>query len=167
MSPKKVSAAPKIVVMVDERGWKLVGPEIVKDVRRAAMHALERRSTATRGSEVTVLLSNDSRLQVLNRQYRGKDKPTNVLSFPAASGASHMGDIAIAYETTRHEADAAGKPLMHHLLHLTVHGVLHLLGYDHEKAAEAARMETLEAEILAKMGIPDPYNLRREAVRLR
>jgi probable rRNA maturation factor len=161
----KVSGAPKIVVMMDERAWKLAVPDIVKQVKLAAGFALEGAAAAMRGAEIAVLLSNDSRLQMLNRQYRAADKPTNVLSFPAVPGTSHLGDIAISYETSRREADAAGKPLQHHLLHLTVHGVLHLLGYDHQRPAEADRMEALEAEILLKMGIPDPYRVRSEAVR--
>src|SRR4051794_31290537 len=102
---------------------------------------------------------------MLNLQYRATGKPTNVLSFPAVPGTPHLGDIAISYQTSRREAGAAGKPLQHHLLHLTVHGVLHLLGYDHQRPAEADRMEALETEILLKMGIPDPYRVRSEAVR--
>ena len=150
--------------MVDEPAWKSCVPEVARQVRRAAAHAFARAGNAAPGAEVTILLSNDGRLQTLNRQYCGKDKPTNVLSFPVAPGASHLGDIAIAFETSHREAENAGKPLVHHLLHLTVHGVLHLLGYDHEKEVQAARMERLEAEILAEMGIPDPYNMRHEIV---
>ena len=94
----------------------------------------------------------------LNRDFRGKDKPTNVLSFPApANPEGHLGDIAIAYGVTAREAETAGKSLADHATHLAVHGVLHLLGYDHETDAEAEVMEPLEDAILAELGIADPY----------
>ena len=108
--------------------------------------------------EITVLLTDDKTIQDLNARFRGKDKPTNVLSFPAAeSAAPHLGDIALAFGVCAAEAEAQGKPLAHHLMHLTVHGVLHLLGYDHEADAEAEEMEGMERAILATLGVPDPY----------
>jgi probable rRNA maturation factor len=109
---------------------------------------------------VTILLSDDGHVHELNRHYRGKDKPTNVLSFGAPkefAGAPRLGDVVLAYETVAAEACAQDKSLAHHLQHLTVHGVLHLLGYDHDLPAEAARMEAAEHEILARLGVPDPY----------
>ena len=113
--------------------------------------------------EAAVALSSDARVRVFNRDYRGKDKPTNVLSFPAGFGhvspgePRHIGDIALAAETLLREAAEQGKQPRDHLQHLLVHGLLHLLGYDHETEAQAAEMEALEVEILAALGIADPY----------
>src|SRR5438046_3160548 len=104
--------------------------------------------------------------RTLNHNWRGIDKATNVLSFPALQPTGPtgpddaprmLGDIAIAYQTTRREADEEQKPFDHHLSHLAVHGFLHLIGYDHETDGEAEAMESLEREILAQLGIPDPY----------
>ena len=117
-------------------------------------------------AELAVMLTDDAGIRTLNLNWRGIDKPTNVLSFPALAPTGRggpddappmLGDIAIAYETTRREADDEQKPFDHHLSHLAVHGFLHLIGYDHEGDAEAEAMETLEAEILAQLGIPNPY----------
>lgn len=157
-------AASNIEVILEDAAWRGVAPDIVKQVKRAAAMALQRSSVAAPDGDVVVLLGEDARLRRLNRQHRGKDKPTNVLSFPAAPRTGYLGDIAIAYGVAKREADAARKPLLHHLLHLTVHGVLHLLGYDHEEPAQAERMEALEAGILGEMGIPDPYHANREPV---
>lgn len=108
--------------------------------------------------EVAILLTDDTAIRTLNRQWRGMDKPTNVLSFPAAEGAGdHLGDIAIALETLIREAEQEGKLPAHHLAHLAVHGYLHLVGYDHENEEDAQAMERLEAAILARLGISDPY----------
>ncbi len=103
-----------------------------------------------------ILLANDSVLRRLNRDFRGLDKPTNVLSFPAAA-AAYRGDIAIAYGATRREAKAAGKNFADHAAHLVVHGVLHLAGHDHRRSKDAMAMEALEVKILARFGIADPY----------
>jgi probable rRNA maturation factor len=122
----------------------------------------------TGDAELAVMLTDDAGIRTLNQNWRGIDKPTNVLSFPAVQPPSGhepddtdtprmLGDIAIAYETTRREADDEGKPFPHHLSHLSVHGFLHLVGYDHEKDGEAEVMEALERDILATLGIPDPY----------
>jgi probable rRNA maturation factor len=117
-------------------------------------------------AELAVMLTDDAGIRTLNSNWRGIDKPTNVLSFPALqptgpSGPDDaprmLGDIAIAYETTRKQADDEQKPFDHHLSHLAVHGFLHLIGYDHENDADADTMEALEQEILAQLGIPDPY----------
>jgi probable rRNA maturation factor len=114
-------------------------------------------------AELAVMLTDDAGIRALNHDWRGIDKPTNVLSFPAVA-APHagsqpraLGDIAIAYETTRREAEGENKPFGHHLSHLAVHGFLHLIGYDHETDADAETMEELERHILARLGIPDPY----------
>jgi probable rRNA maturation factor len=117
--------------------------------------------------EVSVMLTDDTQIRELNRTWRGKDRATNVLSFPSpeppgivlsGNGAPrHLGDIALAYETLAREAEEESKPLAHHFAHLVVHGVLHLLGYDHEVEAEAERMEDLEVRALSTLGIADPY----------
>jgi probable rRNA maturation factor len=120
-------------------------------------------------AELAVMLTDDAGIRTLNGNWRGIDKPTNVLSFPALQPAGPsgpddaprmLGDIAIAYETTRKEADHERKPFDHHLSHLAVHGFLHLIGYDHENDAEAEIMEALEVKILAQLGIPNPYTDR-------
>jgi probable rRNA maturation factor len=103
----------------------------------------------------TIVLTGDKALRALNRDFRGKDKPTNVLSFP--SEGSYRGDIAIAYGVTAAEAKAAGKRVTDHAIHLAVHGVLHLAGFDHERPKDAKVMESLEVKILARLGIADPY----------
>ncbi len=107
---------------------------------------------------ITVLLTGDAEIQDLNARFRGKAAPTNVLSFPAPeSAAPHLGDIALAYGVCAREAAAQGKSLQNHLMHLAAHGVLHLLGYDHETDAEADAMEGMERAVLATLGVPDPY----------
>jgi probable rRNA maturation factor len=112
---------------------------------------------------VSLLFTNDAAMQALNQKWRGKDKPTNVLSFPSGDGPAGsdiemLGDIALALETVTREAEGEGKTFDHHLTHLLVHGFLHLLGYDHETGEEdAEEMETLERAILAHLAISDPY----------
>ena len=113
-------------------------------------------------AEVSLCLADDERLRELNAHWRGVDKPTNVLSFPATapkgmSEALALGDIALAYETTAREAKAFGVQLADHYRHLLAHGFLHLIGYDHEGDEEAQRMEALETKILARLGVADPY----------
>jgi probable rRNA maturation factor len=117
---------------------------------------------AQRGTEgpfgLVVLLTDDETVRDLNARFRSKDKPTNVLSFPAAANAEgHLGDIALAYGVCVREAAEQGKLLAHHLQHLVAHGVLHLLGYDHMSDDEAEAMEGLERVVLAGLGAPDPY----------
>jgi probable rRNA maturation factor len=130
--------------------------------QRAAEAALAVSGADGDAFEVSLLLTDDASIQVLNREWRGKDKPTNVLSFPSPEppghhSPRHLGDIALAYETLVREAEDESKPLAHHYAHLIVHGVLHLLGYDHEVEAEADIMEGLEVKALATLGIADPY----------
>ena len=124
---------------------------------------------ANAGLSVSLLFADDAEVHALNREWRGKDKPTNVLSFPmleredllalAPDGPPELlGDIVLALETCQREADDKGISLEHHATHLIVHGLLHLAGYDHETSPEEARaMETLEIKALAMMGIADPY----------
>ncbi len=107
---------------------------------------------------ITLLLTDASTVRELNARFRGRDAATNVLSFPAApSAAPHLGDVALAFGVCADEARAQGKPLAHHLQHLVAHGVLHLLGWDHQDEAEAEAMEATERAILAALGVPDPY----------
>jgi len=132
-------------------------------LRRAIAEAAATLSTmalSTRPVELAIVLTNDSAIRKLNRTWRGKDQPTNVLAFPAprpASPRGSLGNIVIAYETLAREAKAEGKPFSHHLAHLAVHGFLHLCGYDHETDRQAAAMERLEVAVLARLRIPNPY----------
>jgi probable rRNA maturation factor len=160
----------RIAVVIDEdvaSAWRRAVPDVAARVHEAAAAALAV-ADSPRGT-VAVRLSGDSAVRRLNRDFRGKDKPTNVLSFPAGSSPAPrgapvvLGDVVIAYRTVAREAAAQGKAVGDHLLHLVVHGVLHLLGYDHERSAAARRMETLETRILASFGIADPYVLERRA----
>jgi probable rRNA maturation factor len=152
-------------ILVTAECWRTeAGAESV--IRRAIAAAAEIAAADVGNAELAVMLTDDAGIRTLNSNWRGIDKPTNVLSFPALQptgpGGSDnaprmLGDIAIAYETTRREADDEQKPFDHHLSHLAVHGFLHLIGYDHENDADANAMESLEAKILAQLGIPDPY----------
>ncbi|EBA12431.1 rRNA maturation RNase YbeY [Roseobacter sp. CCS2] len=135
--------------------------------------ALERLGLESSVFEISVLACDDARIAVLNEGFRGKPKPTNVLSWPSDERAAaidgemplaprpgpdnELGDIAIAFDTCTREAAEAGKTMQDHTIHLLVHGTLHLLGFDHERDRDATLMEGLETEILGKLGIPDPY----------
>jgi probable rRNA maturation factor len=141
-------------------------PEAEAVILRAIEAAAAMVDAETGDAELAVMLTDDAGIRTLNNNWRHIDKPTNVLSFPAIQPPSGvepddaprmLGDIAIAYETTRREADDEQKPFANHLSHLAIHGFLHLVGYDHEKDGEAEAMESLEREILAHLGIPDPY----------
>src|SRR3984893_2415567 len=162
-------ALPLTEVLLGADCWQ-TEPDAEAVIQRAVAAAAEIAKAGLKAdfgeAALAVMLTDDAGIRTLNNNWRGIDKPTNVLSFPAlpptgAGGrddAPHMlGDIAIAYETTRKEADDEQKPFDHHLSHLAVHGFLHLIGYDHEKDHDAERMESLEQEILAQLGIPDPY----------
>ena len=152
-----MSAADNIDVIVESAQWgALPDAEVVaRDAIAQALAVLAGRADA----ELAVLLTDDAAIRRLNAIWRGLDKPTNVLSFSAAEApdSPHLGDIAIAFETTAREAREEGKPLADHLAHLAVHGFLHLVGYDHESDAEAETMEQLERDILARLNVPDPY----------
>ena len=131
-------------------------PDAEALVRAAALAALAQ--TGGGASPLSVLLADDGVVQDLNARFRSQNVATNVLSFPAVPNPeNHLGDIAIAFETCCREALVQAKPLAHHLQHLTVHGVLHLLGHDHIGDDEADAMEHLERVILAGLGVPDPY----------
>ncbi len=132
--------------------------------RRAVDAAVARLGLGDAGSELSIVFTDNEAMRVLNAQWRGKDKPTNVLSFPAfplSPGdppGPMLGDIVIAFETVKSEAELEGKPFDDHLRHLVVHGFLHVLGYDHENDTDAEEMEAAERAILADMGIADPYS---------
>jgi probable rRNA maturation factor len=148
-------------ILIEADCWQQE-PEASDLVRRALAQAAKHSPEQVADAEVAIMLTDDDGVQALNRDWRGIDKPTNVLSFPAPEPAAGirprpLGDIAIAYETTRREAESESKPFAHHLSHLAVHGFLHLIGYDHETDDEAETMENLEREILSQLGVPDPY----------
>lgn len=156
--PARRASAPDIEIDIQSSLWERE-PQAAAIVRDAIAAAATRAPSA---GEVSVLLTDDTAVQALNRDWRKIDKPTNVLSFPSdapkiAGAPALLGDIAIAYETLAREAAAEKKPFLHHLAHLAAHGYLHLLGYDHQTDSEAEAMEALEREILAAMRIPDPY----------
>lgn len=157
-----------IEVEIEDDCWLEALPDAVTLVRaagEAALRAVLEGEAADEG-EVTVLLTDDAEQQELNREHRKKNAPTNVLSFPAPKFAEpHLGDLSLAYQTCAREAAAQGKPLENHLQHLVAHGVLHLLGWDHEDDAEADEMEALERRILEGLGVPDPYAEERDARR--
>jgi probable rRNA maturation factor len=140
-----------ITLLVEDPKWRSHRGLLAR-LTKAAEAA--RRSARLKG-DVTILLANDKKLRALNYNFRGLDKPTNVLSFPGAD--SYAGDIAIAYGVTAREAKAAAKGLADHATHLVVHGMLHLAGYDHERPKDASVMEPLEVKILKRLGIADPY----------
>lgn len=161
--PQSILPTTEVIVAAD--CWQ-EQPEAEAVIQRAIVAAAETVDADVGEAEIAVMLTDDAGIRTLNSNWRGIDKPTNVLSFPALQPTGPrdeddaprmLGDIAIAYETMRREADEEQKPFDHHLSHLTVHGFLHLIGYDHETDEEAEEMETLEREILAQLGIPDPY----------
>ena len=163
--PMAPSALPITEILVVADYWH-AEPEAAATIERAIAAAAEFVTVDIDESELAIMLTDDAGIQTLNRNWRGIDKPTNVLSFPALQPRGErqvddaprmLGDIAIAYETTRREADEEQKPFDHHLSHLAIHGFLHLIGHDHEKDQEAETMEALEREILSQLGIPDPY----------
>lgn len=142
----------KVDVVLLDAAWAKALPGVERLVRKAARAAL-----GVRTRSLTVALSDDRRVQALNKRDRKKDKPTNVLSYPSGEKA-FLGDVVLARQTVWREARAQNKTPADHLAHLVVHGTLHLLGYDHETSdADAERMEALERRVLKKLEIADPY----------
>jgi probable rRNA maturation factor len=176
----RLRTAAVVAVIVESAFWS-ARRDAKAVVRRAIIEAA---CVVSAPGEVAVVLTDDAAIRRLNRKWRSKNAPTNVLSFPASNGhlarrramevpasskrpAKHgitsglLGDVVIAYETTQREARAEHKPFAHHLAHLAVHGYLHLVGYDHQANDEAQEMEGLETEILARLDVPNPYIARR------
>ncbi len=152
-----------VEIVIEDDRW-CEDPDVLEVANRAVAALFASHATGLeRLAAATVLLSDDAHIAALNTNFRGKTAPTNVLSFPAAPSARqrgepiYAGDVIIARETVASEAAALGIPVQHHLQHLIVHGLLHLIGYDHLTDADAHVMETLETRILAPLGIADPY----------
>jgi probable rRNA maturation factor len=149
--------------------WRKALPRVAALARAAARAALAQSGKRILRAELSLVLADDATVRALNARWRGKDKATNVLAFasdepPVCGAPVLLGDVVLAFETVAREAREQGKNLADHLSHLIVHGVLHLLGYDHLRAAPARRMEALEKRILASLGIGDPYRLREAAL---
>jgi probable rRNA maturation factor len=160
--------------VIEDARWEAFGLSSLAE--RAATSVLAGVGLAAEGFSVSVMGCDDARIAALNADFRGKPQPTNVLSWPSeergaefvgeapelpepgeASDPESLGDIAIAWDTCAREAEEQGKPMADHVTHLLVHGVLHLLGYDHVEDEDAALMEGLEVRILATLGVSDPY----------
>ena len=159
---------PLIDISVQDPEWETLGNVktiVEKAARTTLTDAILPKFAIDRDFEVSIVLANDELVQVLNREYRQQDKPTNVLTFASldseepmtTEGVLNLGDVIMAYQTIERESQEQGKFLLDHVNHLTVHGVLHLLGYDHETDDEATDMETLEIRILEKLGVQNPY----------
>ncbi|HEY1504930.1 MAG TPA: rRNA maturation RNase YbeY [Stellaceae bacterium] len=150
--------------------WKRALPSAASIARAAALAALGQSGKKIGAAELSLVLADDATVRDLNARWRAKDMPTNVLAFasdepPGKGKPVLLGDVVLAYQTVAREAKEQEKPLADHLRHLVIHGVLHLLGYDHVKAVPAKRMEALETRILASLGVADPYDLREELSR--
>ncbi|WOE76083.1 rRNA maturation RNase YbeY [Alterisphingorhabdus coralli] len=155
-------------VWTDDYDWEAMAEDATNAAISNSPYALLGESGAT--LSISVVFSDDAEVQKLNAQYRGKDKPTNVLSFPMVQpdllgslsntddGEVLLGDIILAHETCAREAQEKGIDIEQHVMHLIVHGTLHLLNYDHQDEAQAANMEALETKALAGLGYPDPYS---------
>jgi len=145
-----------ITLLIQDTKWRQ-SRDLGACLKRAAIEALVQGGGET-DAALTILLTSDRHLRALNLGFRGKNLSTNVLSFPSPTGAKfYLGDIAIAYGVTVKEAKSAGKSLIDHATHLAVHGVLHLLGFDHGTARQAKIMEPLETKILKVLNVADPY----------
>jgi probable rRNA maturation factor len=165
-----------ISISLEAGDWEVVVADVeqrIETAARAAFDAAERPSVLDGApAEMSLVLADDALVRTLNRDYRDKDKPTNVLSFALLDDLDDtddvlareegmpilIGDVILAFETVQREAREQGKTVRDHLTHLVIHGVLHLLGYDHQSDPDADRMERLETSILARMGIADPYS---------
>jgi probable rRNA maturation factor len=154
----------QLTIVEEDGDWGGFGrlDDAILQAAAALAHHLRLRPES--GSEASVVLGSDTLLRRLNSTYRGKDAPTNVLSFPyqkppgaAGDAAVYLGDVVLAAETLRREAAERGIAPAHHLQHLVVHGLLHLLGHDHQTDAEAEEMESLETDILSRIGVADPH----------
>ncbi len=153
---------PLIDIEIEEEGWLDALPDVVSVVETGVSAAL-RAAKFSEQADIVVLLCSDAEMRQLNAEYRQKDAPTNVLSFPAPKSMrikgvlEHLGDMSLGLETCVREAKEQKKTLKNHVLHLSIHGALHLLGYDHQDDEEANVMEALERDILKDLGVADPY----------
>jgi probable rRNA maturation factor len=168
VGPEEKAVMPlKITIDIRDEKWKALLSPYRKTVQQACEAGFRIQDSGFRkisGGEVSVVLANDAFVRKLNHAFRGKDKPTNVLSFPSSppescilNPESYLGDIILARQTILREAKAQKKTPRDHAVHLIVHGMLHLQGYDHERHADAENMEALEVKILKKLGIGNPY----------
>ena len=158
-APNLRAAAPSVEIRIDSALWQ-AQPAAEQTARDAIAAAA---ALAAASGEVSIVLTDDAAIKKLNADWRGIDKATNVLSFPApkvSGDAKLLGDIVIAYETLGRECDDEDRIFLHHLAHLTVHGFLHLIGYDHQNDSQADEMEGLESKIMSAMKMPDPYLAR-------
>lgn len=173
-------------VLMGEPAWLKQIPNVMAEIERVLLAASAQALPDSKlAATVSVALLNDAEVRRLNRDYRGQDKATNVLSFPALDAAAlaafkagrppagqpvgaevELGDIALALETIKAEAAEQGKSVADHARHLLVHGFLHLLGYDHDQEAAAVLMETAEVDILAALGVADPYRGQEEIIKI-
>ena len=156
MTPRRPALKPAIAVTASR--WRKAVPGLAALARIAAAATHEAAladGAAPLAGETAIAFAADADVRPLNAQFRGQDKATNVLSFPGALGG---GDVILALETVQKEAEIQGKSMHDHTVHLIVHGILHLMGYDHVAGREARRMERLERTILAGLGIADPYD---------
>jgi len=155
-------AALDIDILIEDERWNAIS-DLEDLTTNAVAMAVEVAEADLGNAEICVLFTDNDEIRRLNAEFRGKDKPTNVLSFPSGDGPQPdgapvmLGDIVLAVGIVLDEAEEQGKPLANHVLHLIVHGTLHLLGFDHEQDDEAEIMEALEIEALARLGLPNPY----------
>ena len=163
---------PKRAVVIDLAipcaKWRRAVPAVEKRAKEAACAVLTQAGKKLGAAELSLVLADDETVAALNERWRRRRGPTNVLAFASEERAMPpapllLGDVVLAYETVTKEARDQGKALVDHLRHLVIHGVLHLLGYDHEAAGPARRMEMLETRLLATLGVPDPYHAREDA----
>jgi probable rRNA maturation factor len=159
---KAASATAQIDIAVESPSWDVAG-DLEPMISAAIQAGLSESGIAIMpGAEISIMLCDDALIRTVNKQWRGIDEPTNVLSFPAVPPARlksspMLGDIVIAFETVAREAQAEDKPFADHIAHLTIHGLLHLLGFDHETTHDAEIMEACEVRALARLGLADPY----------
>lgn len=158
----------RLALEIEDPRWTEALPQIADLLRQAIGLALADLPSGGRPVEVGVRLVDDGAIRGLNRDWRGRDAPTNVLSFPLGDPVPVadadfpwlLGDIVMSFDTVQAESRRDGKTLAHHVAHLAIHAALHLVGHDHERDAEAERMEATEIALLARLGVPDPYGVR-------
>ena len=168
MNPDPDPARLVIDLAIEDSAWRRALPDVGAIAREAARAAVTGAKQKLGLAELSLVLTDDGAIAALNERWRGRASPTNVLAFaseerPAPPAPLLLGDVVLAYATVAREASEQGKTLADHVRHLVIHGVLHLLGYDHEAAGPAQRMEALETRILAALGVADPYRVGEDA----